>query len=293
MLESLHFYPRYQGPKPELSILLPTWNNLPFLQCCVRSLRAHSRCRWQLIVLVNEGKDGTLEWLEEQGDIDYVHAEKNIGICWGMNSCRALVKAPYIAYLNDDMYVLPDWDKVLLQEIAELNSPNFMLSGTMIEAHDSGNPCVVVRDFGTELESFREKELLAAQQDLQRGDWMGSSWPPLVLPTALWDLVGGFSVEFSPGMYSDPDLSRKLYEAGVRIFKGCGKSLVYHFGSKSTRRVRKNTGRKQFILKWGISAKTFYKHYLKMGQDYRGPSIPPIKRLENSWLARLKRMWNS
>ena len=46
-------------------------------------------------------------------------------------------------------------------------------------------------------------------------------------------LVGGMSIEFSPGMYSD--LSKKLYESVVRQFKGVGKSLVYHFYSESNK----------------------------------------------------------
>ena len=49
------------------------------------------------------------------------------------------------------------------------------------------------------------------------------------MPVELWDLVGGLSTEYSPGMYSDPDFSKKIYEAGVRIFKGKGRKLGISF----------------------------------------------------------------
>jgi hypothetical protein len=107
-------------------------------------------------------------------------------------------------------------------------------------------------------------------------------------------LVGGMSIEFSPGMYSDPDFSRKLFEAGIRLFKGKGNSLVYHFGSKSTQRVKKNKGRKTFLLKWGITAKTFTDKYLKKGEVFSGDvTLPKIDKITFliSTLKRIKSCW--
>ena len=139
-----------------------------------------------------------------------------------------------------------------------------MISSTLIEP-TGNNPCVVVKDFGTDIETFREAELLKEQEKLVRNDWRGSTWPPNVMPLDCWDLVGGMSIEFHPGWYSDPDISRKLWNAGVRDFIGVGNSLVYHFGSKSTKRMHKNPGKKMFMLKWGISSGTFTEKYLQRG----------------------------
>jgi len=263
---------------------------LEFLQLCVDSVRKNSSLDLQIIVLVNEGIDGTIEWLEKQNDIDYIHSPKNIGICYGLNSCRSLILSDYIVYLNDDMYVLPNWDLELYNEIEKTGSKEFMLSATMIEPHESGNPCVVVRDYGREIESFKEDLILKEYAGLAIADWSGSTWPPNVVHIDLWDLVGGLSIEFSPGMYSDPDFSRKLYEAGVRMFKGKGNSLVYHFGSKSTKRIKKNTGRKTFLMKWGVTSNTFTKKYLRVGNKFSGTiETPDISKL-SSFLNRIKRM---
>lgn len=49
------------------SILIPTWNNLPYLQLCIESIRRHSAFEHEIIVHVNEGTDGTLEWVRAQG----------------------------------------------------------------------------------------------------------------------------------------------------------------------------------------------------------------------------------
>lgn len=59
-------------------------------------------------------------------------------------------------------------------------------------------------------------------------DWMGATIPPNIVHRDIWDLVGGYSIEYSPGMYSDPDFTAKLYMCGVRFMKGLQASRIYH-----------------------------------------------------------------
>lgn len=255
----------------KFSIIIPTWNNLPYLQLCISSIRKNSYFSNQVIVYVNEGKDNTADWLKQQADIDFIYSPKNDGICVAVNACRALVRTEYIVYMNDDMYVCPNWDLELFREIEKIGHDRFMLSSTLIEPHPTSNinAVTVVKNFGDTLETFNETALLKNYHTLVKEDWSGASWPPSVVTTRLWDIVGGYSIEFSPGMYSDPDFSMKLWKYGIRFFKGIGSSKVYHFGSRSTRRMKKNRGSNMFLLKWGITAKTFYTHQLQMGKPYQ------------------------
>ncbi len=295
MIDTLKKHNRSKLQDYTFSILIPTWNNLDYLKNCIESINEHSTHRNQIIIFVNEGSEGTLEWLDKhrRDNLDYIYSPENVGICHGVNLCRSMIKSNYIVYLNDDMYVLPGWDKELNNVIETLGTKMFMLSSTMIEPVQTGNNCVVVKNFGTDLESFRKTELLDEYLALRKSNWMGSTWPPIVLHVDAWDMVGGFSTEFSPGMYSDPDLSFKLLQAGVREFIGVGSSLVYHFGSKSTGRVRKNRGRKTFLTKWGISSRVFRKEVLKIGETYNGPLPDPKTQLRNRFINRVKRILNS
>ncbi len=136
----------------------------------------------------------------------------------------------------------------------------------MIEPRDSGNPCVVVGDYGDAVGNFREADLLAAVGKLPRGDWLGATWPPTLVHREWWFKLGGYSTELSPGMSSDNDFSMKLWHAGCRHFIGVGDSLVYHFQCKSTGKVVKNDGRGQFLHKWGITQSTFDRFYLRRGR---------------------------
>lgn len=275
----------------DISVVIPSWNNLDILKLCISSIEKHSEKNIQIIVALNEGSDGSLEWVQRMKKVDFVHASQNIGICYAVNACRSLVKAEYLMYANDDMYFLPGWDTALLDEVNRIGHNAFLLSSTMIEPHNSGNPCVCIGNYGTTEEAFEEARLLRTYNQYIRKDWSGSSWPPVMMHVSYWDLIGGFSIEFSPGMYSDPDISMKMYHAGVRYFKGKGNSLVYHFGSKSTKRIRKkNHGRATFISKWGISAGDFYKHFLKMGEPWNNEFITNMpQKVSLSLIQKLKR----
>ncbi|RXK50898.1 glycosyltransferase family 2 protein [Aquirufa rosea] len=271
-----YFSPANSEDKPFFSILIPTWNNLAFLQNCIRSIRTHSTTSYQLVVHINEGSDGTLEWIQAQGDITYSYSHENVGVCYAMNAMRKLATADYLLYLNDDMYVLPNWDGILKEEVLSCPNHYFFISATMIEPSAQSN-CSIEQNYGTTLANFDEERLLKEWNHWEKKDWQGSTWPPNVVHKDLWDQVGGYSIEFSPGMYSDPDFSMKLWQAGVRLFKGVARSRVYHFGSISVKRVKQNKGYYQFIRTWGMSSGTFSKYYLQRGKPFTGP-------LEKKWI---------
>ena len=290
MLEKLKKENKSIARNNTFSLIIPTWNNLPYLQLCLSSIVKNSSFEHQIIILINEGNDGTLEWVKSQDYLDYVYAPENIGICFGLNSCRSLVNTDFIVYINDDMYLLPKWDAELHAHMQSIPHFNYILSSTMIEPAATNNDCVIVKDYGDSLETFQEEKLLAEFESLEKDDWMGSTWPPLIMHRDLWDLVGGMSIEFSPGMYSDPDLSMKLWKTGVRYFKGVGSSRVYHFGSKSTGRVKKNTGRDMFLLKWGMTSKHFTKDILKRGQPFSGELVEEQSPTSKRFVNKLKRI---
>jgi len=92
-VEQIQYFPAAQAPEnPYFSILIPSWNNLPFLQLCIRSIREHSIVQFELIVHLNEGKDGSLEWVRDQQDIAFTHSETNVGVCHAMNAMRELLR---------------------------------------------------------------------------------------------------------------------------------------------------------------------------------------------------------
>lgn len=271
----ISFHKVAEAQKPVFSILIPSWNNLPILKICIDGIRKNSSFHHQVIVHANEATDGTLEWLKEN-KISFTHSETNAGVCYGFNAPYALAESEYICLIDDDMYVCPGWDKALWDVIQKMDDHYFCLSGTLIQPHVTTYKCVIgPYDFGRNSAEFREEKLLEEYDKIPFHDWNGCNWYPMVIHRKIWDLMGGLSVEFSPGMYSDPDFMMKLWHLGVRYFRGVSASRAYHFLSLSTSRVKKNNGRKQFLLKWGISSSTFFRFYLRIGTRFEGSLKEP------------------
>ncbi len=256
-----------------ISIVIPTYNNLDYLKLCLKSLKKNSSFNHEIIIHINEGSDGTLDFIKNN-NYKYTSSEDNIGLCSSINKAAKLVSNQYILYSHDDMYFCPNWDKILLDEVKNLNHDYFYLSGTMIEPN-SGH---IAFDFGIDLDSFKEDELLSKYKNINFYDHQGTHFAPHLVSKKMWDKVGGFSEEFNPGIGSDPDFNMKLWKEGVRIFKGLNDFKVYHFGSLTTRKKEnfiQNRGDKTFLKKWGITTKFFKKHYLKSKTKYNGPLKEP------------------
>ena len=263
------------------SIIIPSLNNLNYLRLCIKSINKNSLYEHEIIVHVNRGDDGTINFLNEN-QIKYTYTKYNAGICKGMNLAAKKSKHKYLLYAHDDFYFCPKWDKILKKEVDLIGHNNFYLSGTMM------NNGQIEFDCGDSITNFDEHKFLMNYKKYNHYDFQGSTWAPHLIHKDIWNKVGGFSEEFYPGTGSDPDLNMKLWNIGVRIFKGINDFKVYHFGSIVTRRYKNHPtiktesgskGSKIFLLKWRISINFFKKFFLRSNDEYNGKLNEPNKRI--------------
>ena len=240
------------------SIIIPTFNNLQYLKLCLKSLKKNSNYEHDIIIFINEGNDGTLTYVKDN-NLKFLHSDLNKGVCFAFNESAKIAKNKYLVLAHDDMYFCPRWDSVFFDELKKIKVEDFFISGTMVQNFKS----YIYLDCGNSHSNFNEDKLLKELPKIKFNNFQGSHWQPSLVPLTTWNKVGGFSMEFSPGLGSDPDFSMKLWKIGVRLFKGLGSCRVYHFSSISLRKRAWNNGAKTFLLKWGISIKFFKKYYLR------------------------------
>ena len=283
------------------SILIPTYNNLEYLKICIESLQKNSKYDHQIIVHINEGNDGTLEYVKNK-KLDYTFSTENIGMPKALNRASTKAKFDYIVISHDDFYFCPEWDLIFKDEIDQLNHNFFYLSGIMVnykKVDIDNNSIPPVFDAGDSPKNFNENKLLNNLEKIKTFDFQGSTKCPGLVHKEIWERVGGWSEEFSPTGGDDSDFAMKLWNINVRIFKGLGNCPTYHFGSVTTRKKNKtlftylgSRGNKIFLKKWKISINFFEKYYLRSGIDnnkkiifrkYKGPIGEPIKSLNYYW----------
>ena len=270
------------------SILIPSYNNLNYLKLCIESLEKNSKFEHQIIIHVNEGSDGTLDYVKKN-NFNHTYTHENIGMPKALNKASKLANFNYILISHDDFYYCPGWDNEFVNEINNIKHNNFYLSGTMVGAGQ------IEFDAGQTVDNFNETKLLSNLDNIKTFDFQGTTKCPGLVHKDIWKMVEGWSEEFSPTGGDDTDFAMKLWQNNIRIFKGLGSSLAYHFGSITTRKKDKSLftylgsrGNKMFLKKWGISINFFEKVYLKSGLDnnkklifnkYHTELTEPIKNL--------------
>ena len=255
------------------SVIVPTYNNLEYLKLCLKSLKENSTYLHEIIIHINEGVDGTLDYIKEK-KIKFSYSKINKGVCVAFNQAAMKTTKKFIVLAHDDMYFCPKWDEVFFNELNKHpGNKDFFLSGTMVQPFKS----YIYLDCGKTINEFNEKKLLKELPKIVYKNFKGTHWQPSLIPKTTWDKVGGFSEEFSPGLGSDPDFNKKLWDIGVRLFKGLGDCRVYHFSSISLRKKTWNNGSKIFLLKWGITIKFFKKYYLRTSEPFSGELKDPFK----------------
>ena len=139
----------------ELLELIKLINNLNYLKLCLISIKKNSLYDHEIIIHINEGSDGTIDFIKSN-EVIHTSSYQNIGLCSGVNLAAKKATNDYILYSHDDMYFCPGWDECLKQEILKINNNFFYLSATMIE-RNSGH---LQLDCGENYKDFDEKKLL-------------------------------------------------------------------------------------------------------------------------------------
>ncbi len=281
------------------SILIPSYNNLQYLKICIDSIKKNSVFNHQIIIHINEGTDGTIEYIKDI-KLDYTYSNKNIGMPLALNNASKLAKFKHLIISHDDFYYCPGWDTEFFDELKKIDHYKYYLSGTMIgptsNQHETYRDSSREIDAGENYKDFNEKKLLNSLDKIMTYDFQGTTKHPALIHQKIWNKVGGWSEEFFPTGGDDSDFNMKLWRENVRIFKGLGKCIVYHFGSITTRKKDKklftylgSKGNKIFLKKWGITINFFESFYLRSGIDknkkpiylkYDGPLNNPKRTLK-------------
>jgi glycosyltransferase involved in cell wall biosynthesis len=240
-------------PHEILTISFPTWNNLKYLKLFHKALRQNSRDKEiELVLHINEGSDGTLEWAQEQG-IRHTHSEENLGISVPMNQAQSLVNTEWTVLLADDIYVLPDWDIALVRMLEHFGrTDNLWVAPRLIEPVNcfapQEHPYCSIANYGQNIDTFEEERLLTEYKQYLTNSVKKLPNGNMAIKTSVYRDLDGYDTEYIFG--ADSDFTYRFFQKqGSKGFKQLGNSLAYHFGSivSDSNRERKEQANKQSI----------------------------------------------
>ena len=102
------------------SIIIPTYNNLKYLELCLKSIEKNSKYNHEIIIHINEGVDGTKNYLKDK-KYKTTYSKKNLGVCIAFNQAVKKATKKFIVLGHDDMYFCPNWDEVFASELVKIS----------------------------------------------------------------------------------------------------------------------------------------------------------------------------
>ena len=117
----------------KVTIIIPNYNGLKFMEPCFKALRAQSDQNFELLVVDNGSTDGSVKWLEDH-QIPSIFLEENTGFSGAVNIGIRESVTPYVILLNNDTEPQPDYVKEMVKAI-ECSPKIFSVSSKMIQLY--------------------------------------------------------------------------------------------------------------------------------------------------------------
>jgi len=223
-------------PRPLVSIIILTFNQLPYTIECVESIQRHTPERHELIFIDNGSVDGTVKWLKNLQDrypstCTIISNESNRGFAAGCNQGLAAAHGDYLLLLNNDVVVTRGWLSGLLNCFRL--RPNTGLVGPLTNNISGiqrlpGSPSVPEEG----VEAFAEK--LAIQYGGRRIYQRRVVGFCMLFSRGLLNKVGYLDESFGSGNYEDDDYCLRAELEGYRNVIA-GDVFIHHYGSISFR----------------------------------------------------------
>lgn len=241
------------------SIIILTYDNLKYSKLCIESIRKYTKKNtYEIIVVDNNSRDGTVQWLKEQNDLKVIYNSNNMGFPKGCNQGIEIAKGENILLLNNDVVVTYSWLDNLVKCL--YSSDDIGAVGPLTNRCSNYQAIPIRYENLDEMSTFAKKFNVSNPKKWEeRLRLIGYCF---LMKKKIVDKIGLLDEIFTPGNCEDNDYSLRIRKAGFRLIL-CKDTFIHHFGSVSFKKnpkefkavLRINNGK--FKDKWGIDVSYF------------------------------------
>lgn len=241
---------------PEISIIIPVYNNCLFTLACLDSIaRIPDRRPFEVIVVDDGSSDDTQDHLSHRSDIRYLRNPDNVGFVGACNEGARQARGEYLYFLNNDTVLVEGAIDHLVETFVE--HPRVGLVGSMLiypdgTLQEAGG---VIWDDASGWNWGRNKNAEAPEYNFVR-DVDYCSGASLMIRRTLFQRLGGFDQTYAPGYYEDTDLAFAVRAAGLRVLYQPHSRVIHYEGQtsgtslESGMKAYQRRNRERFLYKW-------------------------------------------
>lgn len=243
--------------KPIVSIIIPTFNQLKYTEECIQSIYSRTTIPLELIVIINNKNDGTVEFLNQlsntHNNIKHIINDENKGFPISVNQGISNAGSEFVLILNNDVVVTNYW----LETLADIANRNELIG---IVGPISNEVSGIQKDKDANYKTIDEMHLYAASVKEKNKNKV-LQFPRVaflctLIKREVIEKIGGLDERFSPGNFEDDDFCLRAQLAGYKTVIAQD-VFIHHYGSKSFKAdgekkyaERLQTNHKIFVDKW-------------------------------------------
>jgi GT2 family glycosyltransferase len=219
-----------------VAVVIPSWNSLDLLPCCLDSLDEQG-VEVELLVVDNGSSDGSVALLEERG-VANLALPRNVGFAAALNLGAGRVRSQTIMALNADTVLEPGCLAVL-REAMEADPSLGGVQPRILQLEEGAGQSVETARLYSAGQALtrdgRALELAAGEPqssaNLRGGEVFGVCGAACLLRRELFDRLGGYDERYF-AFYEDVDLNVRARIAGWH-FGYVPEAVVWHVGNAS------------------------------------------------------------
>ena len=249
----------------DLAILIPSWKSPELLKVSIPSLIKSSKSNYEIIVILNEADEASINYLNEIG-IKHIENATNDGPSAIDLAIPHMTEVgfKYVANINNDMIFGENWDIELI-DLLNQHKP-CSTSSSMVEPFQGDY--FFYDNLGDFCNPENHKKF---NENIKNNKYITnltiSYNPPILCTFEDYISVGGYSDNMKrewinlKGKGLDDDFAYRLYKKydGKFLFIKSNKSFVYHGGSLTINKLPFQSGRDTFQKLNGITIDDFRK----------------------------------
>lgn len=242
-----------QWEDPQVSIVIPVYNQFEFTYHCVESILKNSGDITYEILIANDcSSDLTTEIDKILPGVRCITNEQNLRFLRNCNNAAKYAKGKYILFLNNDTQVQENWLEPLVtliesaEDIGMVGSKLIYPDGRLQEAGG-----ILWRDGSAWNFGNRQNPALPQFNYVKQVDYISGA--AIMLSRALWEEIGGFDEHFAPAYCEDSDLAFTIRKMGYRVMYQ-PLSVVVHFEGVSNG-TDTSSGQKRYQVENSIKFK--------------------------------------
>ena len=217
-----------QWDKPQVSIVIPVYNQFDYTWHCLESILKNSEdCTYEVIIANDCSTDLTTRLEEIVSGVRMITNKENLRFLLNCNHAAEYAKGEYILFLNNDTQVQPGWLRPLIS-LMEKDSAIGMVGSKLLYPdgylQEAGG--ILWRDGSAWNYGNRQNPEDSEFNYVHEADYISGA--AIMIRASLWKEIGGFDQRFVPAYCEDSDLAFEVRRHGYKVMYQ-PQSVVVHF----------------------------------------------------------------